>query len=96
MAVIGGTVVPLPTPSQMAGPPQVGFPNLSPVAQQQQPPQVYPQSQNPAQMFASNSLNQKGAFIPLQVARKSTTPSSPNNLNTNTETADAVVTQNVI
>uniref|UniRef100_A0A1I8N9Q4 5'-3' exoribonuclease 1 n=1 Tax=Musca domestica TaxID=7370 RepID=A0A1I8N9Q4_MUSDO len=94
MAVIGGTVVPLPTPSQMAGPPQVGFPNLSPVAQQQQPPQVYPQSQNPAQMFASNSLNQKGAFIPLQVARKSTTPSSPNNLNTNTETADAVVTQN--
>ncbi|XP_013116160.2 5'-3' exoribonuclease 1 [Stomoxys calcitrans] len=44
VAVIGGNVIPLPTPT----------------CKDQNPPQF---------VFNSNSLNQKGAFIPLQVAR---------------------------
>ncbi|XP_073829964.1 5'-3' exoribonuclease pacman [Musca autumnalis] len=101
MAVIGGAVVPLPTPTQMtmALPPQMT--PLSPAqstTMQLSQSQVYTQSQqqHPAQqIFASNSLNhQKGAFIPLQVARKSITATSPNNCNTNAEITTEGVTQN--
>lgn len=59
VAVIGGAVVPLHTPSQIS--PMLGSP--------QQQTSQFRQNQHPGQMFNSNSLQQKGAFIPLQVAR---------------------------
>ncbi|XP_075158427.1 5'-3' exoribonuclease pacman [Haematobia irritans] len=63
LAVIGGTVIPLLTPNQFC------MPAFARNTDQKQPVTQFTQNQYPGQMFNSNSLNQKGAFIPLQVAR---------------------------
>ncbi|XP_023298074.2 5'-3' exoribonuclease 1 [Lucilia cuprina] len=107
LAVIGGNVVPLPTTQQMM--PyyqQLQFQQGSHTAQQSPQYQPLPQQQQQQNLkmsqdkiFNLNSLNQKGAFIPLQVSRGANSFSnntqaagtSANNQNVLTSNQDVIV-----
>ncbi|KAM7349373.1 5'-3' exoribonuclease pacman isoform 1-T2 [Cochliomyia hominivorax] len=86
LALIGGSVVPLPT-SQPVWPQYMTHMHLQQGNPPPQRPTHYQQQQNvrlpQEKTFSLNSLNQKGAFIPLQVSRGN------NNLSKNSEIATA-------